>query len=151
MSGIECSYSLLKHRLCLFKVTPIRVSLHELHKHKSYSHVQHRCKHSETQAPIWASCIIPNNFHIAFVLTSASFRFTRVKFKHQCKGWRVHACVFMVRTILKKSCILTSRLEKSLKFTPLSTQDTFSCKIRFLPRKLRLILGVRTCTIQGYC
>ena len=106
MSGIECSYSLLKHRLCLFKVTPIRVSLHELHKHKSYSHVQHRCKHSETQTPIWASCIIPNNFHIAFVLTSASFRFTRVKFKRHCKDWRVHTCVFMVRTILKRSWIL---------------------------------------------
>ena len=93
MSGIECSYSLLKHRLCLFKVTPIRVSLHELHKHKSYSRVQHRCKHSETQAPIWASCIIPNNFHIAFVLTSArTDEFTLV--------------FFMVQTILKRSWIL---------------------------------------------
>ena len=67
MSRIECLYSLLKHRLCLFKVTPIiRVSLHEQNKHKSYSHVQHRRKHSETQAPIWASCIISTIFTLRF-------------------------------------------------------------------------------------
>ena len=134
MSGIECSYSFLKHRLCLFKVTPIRVSFHELHKHKSYSHVQPRRKHSETQAPIWASCIIPNNFYIAFVLASASFRFTQVKFKRQCKGWRVHTCVFMVRTILKKSCILLVVLKSPWNSQPCLRKTPFPVKLDFFAK-----------------
>ena len=35
---------------------------------------------------------------------------------------------------LEKVLYFTSRLEKSLKFTPLSTQDTFSCKLDFFAK-----------------